>query len=227
MPSFFEYTLDANREIILIECRADIQSLCRLPPTPYNLVRIASLLRFLFISEGGFVNLLNKKFKYKLRKPLKPVYSTEHGLSSIYKTHGQATYLSKFVFSKENPTLKINELLNTVVLSSDHPYLKSFLEKRHIESSYTLQSLIKLISNGHGGSHIEMNWENIPIHIACDTLSPFNINPQSILNDIIRHSAFALLYLSEELFLTSKLRMKQGRISSASVEVKINNKPSN
>ena len=80
----------------------------------------------------------------------------------------------------------MDNLLKLPVLKVVNPVLKKYLTKEHIKEEYTLRTLIKLVANAHGGVHIE-EWKNVPVDLMTDSNSPYNINSNSKLYDLMNN----------------------------------------
>lgn len=184
LSHYSAYSLNHNRELIFIDCLKELESRIE-EKNPYALVRKASILRLILLTDGGYylkVNNYNLKFKFKYKtEPYTIIINNaEQNEKKIFTTY-------KLSFDEETEELPIDKFLNQTVMVNKNPSYVEFLKLSHIDEEYTVLKIINLIANAHGGVHIEKTWKDIVDghKIFADETSPFNINFNSRLHDII------------------------------------------
>ena len=177
------YSLRRNREVIFIETLREL-SMRRNWRNPYNLVRRAALLRFLLLEGNRYYDEINKNYHLSIEYEISSS-STRSDAASSNDKNACILVMGKYKFNPEGDSLSISQFLKLPVLKIHNPSLLQHVnEKKKISTTYSVGSLIKLIANGHGGVHIE-NWENVSGDLMTDHASPFNINENSMLHELI------------------------------------------
>ncbi|WP_100610415.1 hypothetical protein [Confluentibacter lentus] len=200
------YDLIINREKIYIEVLKELESRIG-KRTPYDLVRKAAMLRFLLIDGSKYYNIINKEYKIKINFDLSESKFT--GGKFSFTSDSTLSYcIFNYSFENHKGKTLIENFLKLPVLEINDSDLKYFLKSKHISEKYSIKSIIELIANAHGGVHVE-NWKDFDLkRIFFSETSPLNINPNSIMNDIIDNISIILLKILEPLTNTVKNRLE-------------------
>jgi hypothetical protein len=191
-----QYSIRRNRQVIFIETLRELIERKKIR-TPYNLVRQSAILRFLLIDGSNFYNEINKSFKLKLGVGIKKEFSLASGISSSNFGGGSfQIYIYKVDYSEN--IIKIPAFLKLPAFTIQDNTLKNYIDANHIKEEYCIQDIIKLLANAHGGVHFE-TWENIDYSLMVEPNSPFNINTNSRLYDIIEYTTDYVLAVLEPL----------------------------
>lgn len=193
------FSIDRNREYIFIETIKELRNrLEKSDREPYNLVRISSILRLLFVDGSKYYSAINLKYKIKLGSKLLCSHNESGGLSTMFEERDRISYL-KFGLKDNGDFFKISDFLEVKVIEIYIPTLLENGKSKHIKSEYNVRELIKLFANAHGGVHLE-NW-NKDFHnfISVHPTSPCNINANSDFYSIIRNISDILLAMIEPL----------------------------
>lgn len=200
------YDLIINREKIYIDTLNELKSRIG-KRTPYDLVRKGAILRFLLIDGSSFYRIINKYFKLKIKFDISKSVLT--GGKFSLTSHSTLSYsIYTFSFENKNKKYNIDDFLNFPVIETNDSSLKKFLKNNHISDNYTVKTLIKLIANAHGGVHIE-NWNDFDLKkIFFEETSPLNINPNSVMNNIIDNISLTLIKILAPLTLAVEKRLE-------------------
>jgi len=220
---FNQYDLRTNRERIFIEMINELNWYVKNGnKNPYSLTRKAAILRLLLIDNGGLFVSIAKPYRMKLKVKLKFTTAEAHSLSN--RENPRSKYmLFKYLISEDGDEITLKTFLTSTALWIDDPYIKEHIDGKHVLEKYCIRNIIKLVANAHGGVHME-RWENIPSFILTNSHSPFNINSNSKLHDIIDYTSeitlHALLLLRTNV--TENLRnTKPISIESARKDIKV------
>lgn len=191
-----QYSIQRNRQVIFIETLRELIQRKKIR-TPYNLVRQSAILRFLLIDGSKFYNEINKSFKLKLGSGIKKELRQASSISST--NFGGGSFQIFFYKVDENESMvNIPTFLKLLAIKIQDQTLKNYIQANHIKEEYSIQEIIKLLANAHGGVHFE-TWENIHFSLMVEPSSPFNINTNSKLYDIIENVADFILTALEPL----------------------------
>lgn len=194
------YNLRINREMIFAEFvkeltyRVFIES-----STPYNLVRKGAILRSFLVERHRLIDLVNRNYRFKFKTNVKATRLKSDGLGTANPARDMF-----WVTSYENHTdgdeISIKKLLALPVLELDNQRLNQFLDVDYIEQKYSYRDIIKLVANAHGGVHFN-GWENDKVCslLQTDEGSPFNINSNSKLHNIINDCSILTLKMVQPL----------------------------
>lgn len=184
------HSIRRNRELIFIETIRELNSRKNIR-TPYNLARQSAMLRFLVIDGSKFFNEINKPFKLKLGSKISTDRNYGNSMSSG-DVGGSAFEILLHKVNENGEFFTIPNFLKLPAIRIQDKKLKEYLDKNHIAEEYSIHDIIKLVANAHGGVHVEA-WENIHPHLMTDATSPFNINSNSKLHDIIQYTSDFIL----------------------------------
>ena len=193
------FSINRNREYIFVETIKELRNrLKRIDREPYNLVRISSILRLLFVDGSKYYSVINLNYRLKLGSKLLCSHNHSGGLSTMFGERDQISYL-KFGVKDKGDFFKISDFLNTKVIEIDIPTLLENSQSKHIKSEYNVRELIKVFANAHGGVHLE-NWsKDFHNFISVHPTSPVNINANSDFYSIIKNISAILLSMIEPL----------------------------
>ena len=178
------YSLRDNREMIFIESLNELKD--RIGKNePYSLIRKSAILRFLLIDGSRFYDEINRNYKLDLRSQVSAAPYLGQGASSEKNANRSALRL-KYYLDPNGEWMNIPKFLEQPILEIDNPKLKEYfeIEEEHIFRKYNINQFIKLIANAHGGVHIK-KWDRVSIDLMSERSSPFNINSNSMLHDMI------------------------------------------
>jgi hypothetical protein len=187
------YSIRRNREVIFLEALNELGSIKQFK-TPYTLVRQSAILRFLLID--------GQKYYLEINKPYRLNLGAKISSNSLYNTSissdtpiGSRYEILLHEINHQGEFFKIPNFLKLPAMKIDSLYLKKHINDEHIKYEYTVQDIIKLVANAHGGVHSE-GWEDIHPELMTNSHSPFNINSNSKLHDIMKSiSNFVLVSL--------------------------------
>lgn len=186
------YDIRRNREVVFVENIKELEKRIQLNSrTPYNIIRKSAILRLLFIDGSTLFSLINQNYQKKIRIPLKFQYRKAHSLSTEENSGSSVTTFT-YVMDQDGDEVSISKFLELDCILINDPKLKEYLSENNIQEKYNVRELIKLIANCHGGVHFE-NWSNIPSFVTTGEFSPFNINVNSRMHEIIDNCASILL----------------------------------
>ena len=179
------YSIKRNREVIFIESIKELNHRIKSKNnSAYNLVRKGAILRLLIIDGSKLYNTINHDYSLKLVKKLTCSPNQGHSLSTFEDPNSGFRTIKYFV-DKNGENYSIPKFLKLPAIQINNPQLKEYLDKNHVFEEYDISKIIKLIANAHGGVHFE-NWgDEISSFIATDASSPFNLNTNSKLHEII------------------------------------------
>lgn len=179
------YSLNHNRELIFIESLKELETRIG-NKTPYSLVRKASVLRLLLISDSKYYPLINKNYNLKITFNYRIVPNEIESIN-VRSEESKIFTTNRLIFDESIENQSIDVFLSQVVMKNHNPTYTEFLELNHIEKEYSVCKIINLIANAHGGVHLEKKWKGIINEnvIYSDETSPFNINFNSKLHEII------------------------------------------
>ncbi len=198
MTSIELFSIERNRELIFIETLKELNLRVKSKDqSPYNIIRKSALLRLLVIDGSKFYTVINRGYQKKIALKLLVSFHQGHSLSTFddpdsgFVTHTYSENENGEDFTLPNflklPAIKIN-----------NPQLKEYLHQNRIAEEYSIAELIQLIANAHGGVHFE-NWDSVSGFIATDSSSPFNINSNSKMHNLIDNASEIIYRMLEPL----------------------------
>lgn len=193
------YDIARNREVIFVETMNELNSRVKLIDiSPYNLVRKSALLRLLVIDGSRFYNVINRIYRQKIS--IKLTYSPHQGHSLSTFDDPNSGFITYIYFHDENgEECDLSKFLKLPAIKINNPQLKDYLKENRIAEEYSIEELIKLIANAHGGVHFE-NWDNVSGFMETNSSSPFNINSNSKMHDLIDNAAGIIYKMLEPLY---------------------------
>lgn len=193
------YSISRNRELIFMETLKELESRVHFQQkSPYNLVRKSALLRLLVVDGEKMYNTINRDYQIKLKTYLKSYTAVSHGLATFEPANSSFAII-EYRIEKTGEEFSIPKFLDLPVVMINNPQLKEYLDYDHVEESYNVQGIIKLVANAHGGVHIKKWGGAISSYIATGADSPFNINQNSVLHELIDNTSRILLNMLEPL----------------------------
>ncbi|MEO9257077.1 MAG: hypothetical protein ABI207_01770 [Crocinitomicaceae bacterium] len=193
------FSIDRNRELIFIETMKELNYRVKSKDkSPYNIIRKSALLRLLVIDGSKFYTVINKKYNLKIDLNLTFNFHQGHSLSTFDDPN--SGFVTHKYFDDENgEKCTIPKFLKLPAIKTNNPQLKNYLNhENRIAEEYSNAELIQLIANAHGGVHIA-NWDIVSDFIASDSSSPFNINQNSKMHDLIDNIAEIIFTMLEPL----------------------------
>ena len=177
-----QYSIQRNRQVIFMESLIELIVRQKLR-TPYNLVRQSAILRLLLIDGGKLYSEINRPFKFKLGAKISSGTNSGNSISSA-DTNRSAFEMYFHKTSKNGEFIGLESFLSLPAIRTNNQDIKKYCDINHIKENYSIREIIKLVANAHGGVHFE-KWNNIPPQLMTDPISPFNINDNSKLHDIV------------------------------------------
>lgn len=192
------FTIDRNREVIFVETLKELNFRVKSNDrSSYNLVRKSSLLRLLVIDGSKFYTVINKGYRQKIVLKLTMSFHQGHSLSTFDDPN--SGFITYTYFDDENgEECDLPKFLKLPAIKINNPQLKNYLHGKRIAEEYSIAELIQLIANAHGGVHTE-NWDTVSGFMATNSSSPFNINPNSKMHDLINNAAEIIYTMLEPL----------------------------
>ena len=192
------FSIDRNREVIFVETMKELNLRVKSNDrSSYNLVRKSALLRLLVIDGSKFYTVINRTYQQKTSLKLTVSFHQGHSLSTFDDPN--SGFVTHTYFDNENgEECALPSFLKLAAIKINNPQLKEYLHQNRIAEEYSIAELIQLIANAHGGVHFA-NWDNVTGFIATDSSSPFNINPNSKMHDLIDNAAEIIYKMLEPL----------------------------
>lgn len=220
------YSIRRNRELIFMETLKDLENrLYFQQKSPYNLVRKSALLRLLVIDGEKFYNTINREYKIKLETPIKSYTRSSHGLAT-FEPASSSFITAEYRIEKEGELFSIPKYLALPIVMINNPHIKEYLDNDHIKETYSVSGIIKLVANAHGGVHFKKWGEEVSSYIATDADSPFNINQNSVLHEVIDNTINVILNMLNPLreAVHENLKKTKPIVYESSVTVEVINK---
>ena len=163
--------------------------------TPYELTRKSALLRIMLVDGDKFYNTINRKYEVKLKERVAAYSLASHGIST--KEESSFFVRAQYKVEQNNEPISIPKFLKLPAIQISKEHFKEFEHLKIIQELYTVQDVIKLVANAHGGVHFEKLDNNIDSYFSTSDDSPFNINSNSVMHEVLDNIIeIILLYLS-------------------------------
>ena len=188
------YSLRDNRETIFIESLNELKERIG-KKEPYSLIRKSAILRFLLVDGSRFYNEIHRNYKIDLKSQISMTNYLGFGASSENNANRSALFI-KYYLDTNGEWMNIAKFLEQPILEIDNPKLNDYfeIEEEHILKKYNVNQFVKLIANAHGGVHVK-KWDKVSVDLMSDRSSPFNINWNSLLHDMIDNIVEIILNL--------------------------------
>lgn len=179
-----------SKEIYFIECYEDLL-LCSIKNKAYDLIRISVLLRILLLDDG--IKMINKNYNINLS-----FFANDHLIEGTPLSNRKV----KEIQSRRDD-FKVNKGISFLMLSHEplNEYsIEDFIEinclkiKANEEYIFNVRNVINLVSNKHGASHLEPEFDlNTMESFMWGEFSPFSMKNDNFFLKKIKEITMILL----------------------------------
>ena len=191
------FTLERNRERIFVDCMGEIRQRNNRNKSVYGLVRRSAILRMLLTEGTPFYQLINRKYKIKFELPIIRQEFRGEGITTTKEVANTISYTYKYSISETGEQINLQSFLKFTIIEIINEDLKKLLHLNKVSDTYTVSDIIKLIANCHGGVHFDEWKGQVPSSLMTERSSPFNINTNSFLYDVLQNiTEIVIIYLT-------------------------------